>query len=79
MNNIENPLDAKDSEAALAYAAERRDNIREFVRTNPDYYISQFDNIGENANFTPTLNIMAGIFGLFSNDFCSISLPEFST
>ena len=62
-NNVENPLDAKDSDAALAYAEERRENIKDFVRTNPDYYISQFDHIGENANFTPTLNIMAGLFG----------------
>ena len=42
-SNTENPLDAKDSEAALAYASERRQNIRDFVRTNPDYYITQFD------------------------------------
>ena len=62
-NNVENPLDAKDSDAALAYADERRENIKDFVRTNPDYYIAQFDHIGENANFTPTLNIMAGLFG----------------
>ena len=62
-NNVQNPLDAKDSDAALAYAEERRENIKDFVRTNPDYYISQFDHIGENANFTPTLNIMAGLFG----------------
>ncbi len=62
-NNVENPLDAKDSDAALAYAEERRENIKDFVRTNPDYYIAQFDHIGENANFTPTLNIMAGLFG----------------
>ena len=60
---IENPLDAKDTEAALAYAATRRDNIRTFVRTNPDYYITQFDKIGESAKFTPTFNAMAGLFG----------------
>ena len=59
----ENPLEATDSEAALAYAAERRDNIRTFVRTNPEYYIAQFNKIGASARFTATFNMMAGIFG----------------
>ncbi len=59
----QNPLEATDTEAALAYAAERRDNIRRFVRTSPDYYIAQFDKIGESAKFTPTFNAMAGLFG----------------
>ncbi|RLJ52138.1 glycine betaine/proline transport system permease protein [Litoreibacter meonggei] len=59
----ENPLDAKDTEAALAYAKARQDNIRTFVRTNPDYYIAQFDTIGESSKFTPTFNAMAGLFG----------------
>lgn len=60
---VQNPLEATDTEAALAYAAERRENIRTFVRTNPEYFITQFDKIGESAKFTPTLNIMAGLFG----------------
>ena len=34
-----NPLEDTESEAALAYARERRENISTFVRTNPDYYI----------------------------------------
>ena len=59
----QNPLDATDTEAALAYAAERRENIRRFVRTNPDYYIAQFDKIGESSKFTPTRNLSAGVFG----------------
>lgn len=59
----ENPFEATDSEAALAYAAERRDNIRTFVRTNPEYYIAQFNKIGASARFTATFNMMAGIFG----------------
>lgn len=62
-DQVQNPLEATDTEAALAYAAERRDNIRTFVRTNPEYFIAQFDKIGESAKFTPTLNIMAGLFG----------------
>ena len=36
-DQIENPLDAKDTEAALAYAAERKTNIETFVRTSPDH------------------------------------------
>lgn len=58
-----NPLEDTTSTAALAYAEERRDNIRRFVRTNPDYYIAMFDRVGASARFTPTLNLMAGIFG----------------
>ncbi|PUB11805.1 ABC transporter permease [Yoonia sediminilitoris] len=59
----QNPLEATDTDAARAYAAERRDNIRQFVRTNPDYYIAQFDKIGASAMFTATFNLMAGLFG----------------
>ncbi|WP_375589200.1 ABC transporter permease subunit [Hoeflea alexandrii] len=62
-DTAQNPLEATDTEAALAYAEERRDNIRRFVRTSPDYYIAQFDKIGESAKFTPTFNPMAGLFG----------------
>ncbi|WP_299948859.1 ABC transporter permease subunit [uncultured Ruegeria sp.] len=58
-----NPLEDTESEAALAYAEERRENIRTFVRTNPDYYIRNFDKIGASSRFTPTFNLMAGIFG----------------
>lgn len=58
-----NPLEDTESAAALAYAEERRDNIRTFVRTSPDYYIENFDRIGASARFTPTFNLMAGIFG----------------
>ena len=58
-----NPLEDTESEAALAYAAERRENIRTFVRTSPDYYIHNFDKIGASSRFTPTFNAMAGLFG----------------
>ncbi|EBA16406.1 Glycine betaine/L-proline transport system permease protein [Roseobacter sp. SK209-2-6] len=58
-----NPLEDTESEAALAYAEERRSSIRAFVRTNPDYYIRNFDRIGASSRFTPTLNLMAGVFG----------------
>ncbi|MEM9267524.1 MAG: ABC transporter permease subunit [Pseudomonadota bacterium] len=58
-----NPLEDTESEAALAYAQERKDNIRTFVRTNPDYYIANFDTVGASARFTPTFNVLAGLFG----------------
>ena len=54
---VQNQLDdALDSKVAEKYAAERRANIRTFVRTNPNYYIAQFDKIGGSSRFTPTLN-----------------------
>jgi glycine betaine/proline transport system permease protein len=58
-----NPLEDTDSDAALAYAEERRENIRNFVRTNPEYYIRMFDKIGASSRFTPTVNLFAGLFG----------------
>jgi glycine betaine/proline transport system permease protein len=58
-----NPLEDTDSDAALAYAEERRENIRTFVRTNPEYYIRMFDKIGASSRFTPTVNLFAGLFG----------------
>lgn len=58
-----NPLNDTDSEAARAYLEERRDNIRTFVRTSPEYYIRNFDRIGASARFTPTFNPLAGLFG----------------
>jgi glycine betaine/proline transport system permease protein len=58
-----NPLNSTETEAARAYAAERREDIRTFVRTNAEYYIRNFDKIGGSARFTPTFNLKAGLFG----------------
>jgi glycine betaine/proline transport system permease protein len=58
-----NPLEDTNTDAARAYAEERRENIRTFVRTSPDYYIRNFDRIGASSRFTPTFNVMAGLFG----------------
>ncbi|WP_435310537.1 ABC transporter permease subunit [Primorskyibacter sedentarius] len=58
-----NPLEDTSSDAAVAYAEERRENIRAFVRTSPGYYIRMFDRIGASARFTATFNAMAGLFG----------------
>ncbi len=62
-DNTVNPLDDTESAAAKAYAAERRENIRTFVRTRPEYYIRNFERIGASARFTPTFNHFAGLFG----------------
>ena len=58
-----NPLEDTESEAALAYAEQRRENIRTFVRTSPEYYIRNFDRVGASARFPPTFNLFAGLFG----------------
>ncbi|GFE65182.1 hypothetical protein KIN_22560 [Litoreibacter roseus] len=63
MDGTINPLDDPNSDAAIAYAQERHDNIRTFVRTSPEYYIRNFDKIGASSRFTPTMNLMAGLFG----------------
>jgi glycine betaine/proline transport system permease protein len=62
-DDMRNPLEDTESAAARAYAEERRQNIRTFVRTSPDYYIRNFEKIGASARFTPTFNLMAGLFG----------------
>ena len=58
-----NPLEDTESDAARAYAEERKENIRTFVRTSPEYYIRNFDRIGASSRFTPTFNFFAGLFG----------------
>ena len=58
-----NPLEDTDTDAARAYAAERHQNIRTFVRTSPEYFIRNFDKIGASSRFTATFNLMAGLFG----------------
>ncbi|MEM8730702.1 MAG: ABC transporter permease subunit [Pseudomonadota bacterium] len=63
MDQTVNPLEDTNTVAALAYAEERRNNIRTFVRTAPEYYIQMFDKIGASSKFTPTFNLMAGLFG----------------
>jgi glycine betaine/proline transport system permease protein len=45
------------------YAKERETKIPEFVKTNEDYYLTQFRKIGSNAEFTWTFNLWAGILG----------------
>ena len=61
--STENQFEVLDLEAAEEYAAQRRENIRSFVHTNPEYYIKQFDKIGASSRFTPTFNPTAGLLG----------------
>ncbi|MEM7215763.1 MAG: ABC transporter permease subunit [Pseudomonadota bacterium] len=58
-----NPLIETDADKVAAQEASRRGEVKEFVRTNPDYYADQFKHIGADAKFTPTFNLFAGIFG----------------
>ena len=58
-----NPLVETDAEKVAAQEANRRSEVAEFVRTNPDYYAAQFKHIGADARFTPTFNFFAGLFG----------------
>lgn len=59
MNDIHS--DTPDNAADVL--AERKELVATFVRTNPAYYVSQFDRIGSEAKFVWTLNIWAGLFG----------------
>ena len=42
---------------------DRRARVEEFVRTNPKWYASSFERIGDKAGFHPTFNWAAGLFG----------------
>jgi len=37
--------------------------VREFVKTNPDYYRSQFNKIGATSRFAFTFNVAAALLG----------------
>ncbi len=62
-SSANNPLEASDTDAARDFAKNREHDISEFVDTNPDYYVKQFNKIGESARFTPTFNLAAGLLG----------------
>ncbi|MEL6736333.1 MAG: glycine/betaine ABC transporter, partial [Pseudomonadota bacterium] len=60
---LSTPPVAEGSSDTLDFEGERRAQITEFVRTSPDYYISQFGKISRSAQFTPTINLAAGLLG----------------
>lgn len=45
------------------FAQERADQVKAFVKTNPDYYVAAFDKIGSDAGFVKTFNLWAGVLG----------------
>ena len=51
------------SEDNREFAEARRGQVARFVRTNPDYYVRQFEKIGSEAGFVWTFNLWAGVFG----------------
>lgn len=51
------------SERVTSTAAVRVDQIKNFVRTNAEYYTEQFEKIGSDARFVWTFNFWAGILG----------------
>ena len=62
MNQRADPnADAAISEEKLA--DERRQLVAQFVRTNPEYYASQFKHIGSQSRFVATVNLWAGLLG----------------
>ena len=51
------------ADLAAQELVDRRAQITKFVRTNADYYITQFDRIGSEAKFVWTINLWAGLLG----------------
>ncbi len=45
------------------FARERESQIPEFVKTNKEYYLKQFQKIGANTGFSWTFNLWAGLLG----------------
>jgi glycine betaine/proline transport system permease protein len=64
MNNLTNESVSKNppthSERLLI---DRKTQVAQFVRTNPDYYDDQFTRIGNDARFVWTFNLWAGVIG----------------
>ena len=54
---------ASSADIAAQELVDRRAQITKFVRTNADYYITQFDRIGSEAKFGWTINLWAGLLG----------------
>jgi len=53
-------LPSEDVESDVAGLSEQ---VATFVRTNPGYYMEQFERIGNDARFVLTFNVWAGLFG----------------
>ena len=56
-------LETLNRESSVDFEKTRDAAIKNFVQTNPDYYILQFAKIGAKSKFTPTFNWVAGLLG----------------
>ena len=56
-------LETLNRESSVDFEKTRDAAIKNFVQTNPDYYILQFAKIGAKSKFTPTFNWVAGSLG----------------
>ena len=56
-------LETLNRESTIDFEETRNTAIREFVKTNPEYYVKQFAKIGAQSRFTATFNLVAGILG----------------
>ena len=56
-------LEILNRESAVDFEKTRGTAIKDFVQTNPGYYIYQFAKIGAQSRFTPTFNWVAGLLG----------------
>lgn len=72
MSQVEQTAHDELMQSADEFAQERESKIPEFVHTHPDYYKKQFQKIGNNAGFSWTFNLWAGLLGPIW--FCSRSL-----
>ena len=64
MNDVSGTQPTESEPGRDAELAEtRRAEVAAFVRTSTDYYVAQFDRIGDQSRFTPTFNLFAGLFG----------------
>jgi len=52
-DSVNKLLEASDTEAARNFTLDRQNDISEFVQSSQDYYVTQFNKIGESARFTP--------------------------
>ena len=64
MNNLTNePVSENSPTHSERLSIDRKTQVAQFVRTNPDYYDDQFTRIGNDARFVWTFNLWAGVIG----------------
>ena len=64
MNNLTNESVSENPPThSERLSIDRKTQVAQFVRTNPDYYDDQFTRIGNDARFVWTFNLWAGVIG----------------